>query len=285
MELLQLRYFKDAAEIENFSKVAEKNMVPQPSISKTIKKLEDELGCNLFDRNGKKISLNDNGKYFYQHIFPALANIDEAVSHFIAPSDLNICLYVQAGSRYVSMLTADFLMSTKDIFVSTITRLSEKNHNQYDFTFMQLQEDISRFNYEKLMDEDIALVVSKNHKLCNHKEISIKELKDYDFVGYYSTMNLRELTDKYCTDIGGFTPNVIFETADNQALRYMISKNKGIALIPNNVHSAYPSDKFAIISLKEKVCRTLIIAWDKNRILSKQSKDFLKYTKNWFRNF
>lgn len=82
MELLQLRYFKDAAEIENFSKVAEKNMVPQPSISKTIKKLEDELGCNLFDRNGKKISLNDNGKYFYQHIFPALANIDEAVKRF-----------------------------------------------------------------------------------------------------------------------------------------------------------------------------------------------------------
>jgi len=57
-------------------------MVPQPSISKTIKKLEDELGCNLFDRNEKKISLNDNGKYFYQHIFPALANIDEAVKSF-----------------------------------------------------------------------------------------------------------------------------------------------------------------------------------------------------------
>ena len=41
MELLQLRYFKDAAELENFSMVAKKNMVPQPSISKTIGKLED----------------------------------------------------------------------------------------------------------------------------------------------------------------------------------------------------------------------------------------------------
>ena len=50
MELLQLRYFKDAAELENFSMVAKKNMVPQPSISKTIGKLEDELGVLLFDR-------------------------------------------------------------------------------------------------------------------------------------------------------------------------------------------------------------------------------------------
>lgn len=40
MELLQLRYFRDAAEMENFSKAAKKNLVPQPSISKTISKLE-----------------------------------------------------------------------------------------------------------------------------------------------------------------------------------------------------------------------------------------------------
>lgn len=49
MELLQLKYFKDAAELENFSKAAKKNMVPQPSISYAIKNLEDELGVPLFD--------------------------------------------------------------------------------------------------------------------------------------------------------------------------------------------------------------------------------------------
>ena len=68
MELLQLRYFKEACESENFSAVANKYMVPQPSISKTIKKLENELGVQLFDRNGKKISLNGNGRYFYEKI-------------------------------------------------------------------------------------------------------------------------------------------------------------------------------------------------------------------------
>ena len=74
MELLQLRYFKDAAELENFSMVAKKNMVPQPSISKTIGKLEDELGVLLFDRQGKRIVLNDNGKFFYEKVSAALNN-------------------------------------------------------------------------------------------------------------------------------------------------------------------------------------------------------------------
>ena len=79
MELLQLRYFKDCAELENFSKVARKNMVPQPSISKTISKLENELGAQLFDRVGRKIILNQNGKFFYDKISTALKNIDDGI--------------------------------------------------------------------------------------------------------------------------------------------------------------------------------------------------------------
>ena len=55
MELLQLIYFRDAAKLENFSKVAEKYYVAQPAISHTISRLEDELGVKLFTRNGKKI--------------------------------------------------------------------------------------------------------------------------------------------------------------------------------------------------------------------------------------
>ena len=80
MELLQLRYFKDAAELENFSMVAKKNMVPQPSISKTIGKSEDELGVLLFDRQGKRIVLNDNGKFFYEKVSTALIILTVALS-------------------------------------------------------------------------------------------------------------------------------------------------------------------------------------------------------------
>ena len=82
MELLQLKYFKDAAELENFSKAAKKNMVPQPSISYAIKKLEDELGVLLFDRNGRKIFLNENGEYVYQKVSSILNTVDECSAYF-----------------------------------------------------------------------------------------------------------------------------------------------------------------------------------------------------------
>lgn len=282
MELLQLRYFIDAARLENFSKAARKNFVPQPSISKTIGKLEKELGVKLFDRNGKKISLNENGKYFYEKVDIALRNIDEGMKHFKTPECSNIYIYIQAGNRFVSMLTADFLISTKDIFVSSVNRISEENKDSYDFTFMQLLDNMENYNYVKLMEDEIVLVTSAKHPLSNRKSVSIHELSDYPYVAHYKSMNLRDFTDAFCIQEGGFTPGVVFETADDQALRYMIRKNKGIALVPEKLFCLQSSPDYQIVKLKEKVYRTLIIAWDKDKILSPHEEQFLAFTKNWF---
>ena len=54
MELLQLRYFCDAAQTQNFSKTAKKYLVPTSNISQSIKRLEKELGCELFEHRGNK---------------------------------------------------------------------------------------------------------------------------------------------------------------------------------------------------------------------------------------
>lgn len=64
MELLQIKYFKVIAETENISKAAEQLYIAQPSLSQTLKRLEDELGTPLFDRTGKRITLNCAGKTF-----------------------------------------------------------------------------------------------------------------------------------------------------------------------------------------------------------------------------
>lgn len=284
MELLQLRYFKDAAEMENFSKVAEKNMVPQPSISKTISKLENELGTKLFDRIGKKVVLNENGQYFYDKIRAAIKNIDDAINHFKISEHSNIYIYIQAGNRFISMLSADFLTSSADIFLTSVNKVSIKSFNSYDFTFMQLLNDMSDYCYEELIQDEIVLIVSKNHELAQYDEISLKELSDYPYIAYYRSINLRDFTDEYCQRIGGFTPNVIFESADYQSIRYMISKKKGIALIPDNPFNSQFSDDLKTVKIKEKTYRTLVIAWHKDKSLLPHEQQFLDFSKNWFKN-
>lgn len=285
MELLQLRYFKDAAELENFSMVAKKNMVPQPSISKTIGKLEDELGVLLFDRQGKRIVLNDNGKFFYEKVSTALNNIDSGIEHFKAPVHKDIKIYTQAGSRFVSLLTADFLYSTRDIFISSVNQLSLDNKNGYDFTFMQPQKDMNGLKYEKLMDDPIVAVISTKNPLSSSSLLSIKDLRDEQFVAYYRSINLRDFTDDFCKNVGGFVPNVAFESHDYSSIRYMISKNKGIGLMPEKFFRLQPYPNIKIVPLKEQVFRTLVIAWNENTSLSKQAINFLQFTKNGLKIF
>lgn len=63
MELHQLRYFVQVARLESVSKASQALHISQPALSKTIGKLEDELGCQLFDRTGKRLLLNDRGRF------------------------------------------------------------------------------------------------------------------------------------------------------------------------------------------------------------------------------
>lgn len=282
MELLQLRYFLDAAEFENFSKVAKKNTVPQPYISKTIKKLEEELGVSLFDRNGKKVSLNKNGLFFYNKVKIAIANIDDGIAHFSENVQTDIKIYIQAGNRYISMLTADFLTSTKDIYVSSLNSATSISITDYDFTFMQPMEDMSDFRYEELMKDKLVVAVSNKNPLSKLTHISFKDLKDEKFVSNYKTMNLRSLTDKYCKKYGNFTPNVVFETADASALRYMLEKNEGLFIVPEKFFMLQPSYKVTLLPLDEPAFREIIIAWDKNKKLSPQANHFKNFTIDWF---
>lgn len=289
MELLQLRYFKAAAELENFSAVAEKYYVPQPSISATIKKLEEELGVKLFDRNGKRISLNSNGKIFYEKIAAAINNIDEGIGS-LQSQKKQILLYPQAGGRFLSLLTADYHMSHNNAFLQTVG-YSPDLKNNYDFTFMQPDGDMSEFEYVELMQDEIVCIAPEDHPLVKKAaesksgELSIKKFKDEHFIAHYQPMNLRYFTDKYCEDKGGFRPTVIYETHDDRTIRYLVSEGKGLALLPKAFFGLAPMKNTTIIPLKEKTYRSVAIAWDKNKKLDEIETEFVEYTKNWFKRF
>ena len=60
MEMLQLKYFKDAAETQNFSKTAQKFTVPTSAVSQSIRRLEKEMGTPLFARTSNRITLNED---------------------------------------------------------------------------------------------------------------------------------------------------------------------------------------------------------------------------------
>ena len=80
MEMLQLRYFYESAIEESFSKTAKKYMVPVSSVSASVKRLEQELGTELFVRTGNRVMLSDKGRQFLSVVGNTLSQLDMGVS-------------------------------------------------------------------------------------------------------------------------------------------------------------------------------------------------------------
>ena len=79
MELRQLEYFQMASRLRNITRAAERLRVSQPNITVAIKKLEAELGIQLFDRSQKQLALTPEGAVFLNRVELALRNIQDAV--------------------------------------------------------------------------------------------------------------------------------------------------------------------------------------------------------------
>src|SRR5579884_4252519 len=77
MDLLQLRYFQTVARLEHMTQAAQELYISQSSLSKTIIHLEHELGVSLFDRQGRKIQLNQYGKAFLRRVEQVFAALDD----------------------------------------------------------------------------------------------------------------------------------------------------------------------------------------------------------------
>lgn len=181
MELLQLRYFCEVARRESVTKVAEELHVSQPSLSKTIKNLEKELGVVLFDRVKKRIVLNEQGKEFYDKVSKGLNLIDSAVDGLsVTPDSENgtISLIVKAGQCFFPPMYDQFCRLHPNIIldVANFSLMQRKLMTEYDFHISAFMNTYDNVEFEYLMREEIVVVLNRSHPLakCNLTEYMTK---------------------------------------------------------------------------------------------------------------
>lgn len=278
MELLQLRYFRTAAQLENFSKTAEQYMIPQSAVSTTIRKLEKELGCELFDRYGKKVTLNEQGKLFLKKVDIALTHIDAAVDELKYPVLKTIGIHVQSGIHFMSDLVSAFEKAYPDRKVVYYQGEPVLDH-EGDFTFFQLPIDETIYSYRILMEDEIVLAAPRNSKWAQLKEIDLAALQHEKFISYDSRNQLRMLTELICEE-HGFRPNIIYEANTVSALRSMVEANMGLSLVPRISWMLEVSKHVQLIPFTTRPKRHLVLAW--KLPLSPDKQLFLDFASNWF---
>ena len=201
------RIFYAVANAKNITKAAEELMISQPAISKSIKKLEEQLGGTLFVRTKRGVVLTDEGKEFYNYIKQAMEYIYNAENKFTDLINLNTGI-IKIGIS--TTLTKEFLLPYIEIFhkkypnidiqiVTDVTTvlIPKLRNGLIDIIVLNvvdsvIEKDIEVINCRKVHD---CFVVNNSFKELIGKKVSLKELNNYPLILQSKGSNTRSFID------------------------------------------------------------------------------------------
>lgn len=286
MTLQQLQYFRTLAKIQHYTKASEILLISQPSLSYSITELEKELNISLFIKQGKKIKLSLYGELFLNYVERSLDLLDEGkktIEIFADPlkGRINLgYLYSLSSSlipRIIEALYKDNLnRSITFNFVQNLNNvlLDDLKSGKIDLAFcVKPSKDILSV---PIMEQELYLIVPKNHPYAGWEEISLQEVQNEPFVFLNKNSGLREMLDDIFRDMG-IKPKISFEAEECNAVMTFVSLNFGISIIPK-VPALDNSDISVLKIVHPKCSRMVYMAWMENKYMTppvKKVKDFI----------
>lgn len=225
MELLQLVYFCHAAETQNFSETAKYFTVPPSNISQSVKRLEKELGTELFDRTANRVALSERGRAFYEEVRRALDLLEGAKRAARAPEDageLVICIH--AHRRIVMQAIGRFRTAWPG--VTLVTRHDIQNVREADLVISDSELELPGFSRRLLLREEMMLAARRDDF---PKDVA--ELAKRPFITMSQGSNLLVITQRLCRELG-FTPRIALQSEDPFYIRQCVELGLGVAYVP-----------------------------------------------------
>ncbi len=273
MELLQLKYFCDAAITENFSATAKKYNVPPSNISQSIKRLEQELGVPLFQRYSNKLALNEEGRGFYEKVHAALSLLEEArngVGQGLEKGKLTLC--VNTNRRVVMQTVERFRLLYPGIDISTRFNTDVKTE-PFDL-IVDSEEPGREWNAQKMFSEEILLALPKNHPLANREPLTVADLADQPYITMDEHSNLCKLTHRVCREYG-FDPHIAIYSNDPFYIRKCVEMGLGLAFVPSLSWRGQFSDRICFKKISRTTRDTFVYS-HRERFLSPAAAEFMK---------
>jgi LysR family transcriptional regulator, benzoate and cis,cis-muconate-responsive activator of ben and cat genes len=197
VELRHLRYFVAVAEMENVSRAATQRLhVAQPSLSRQIRDLEDEVGVPLLERSARAVRLTDAGRAFLDEARAILKCTDEAVLKARAiggkrETELHVGDFPLAAARIMPQLLRDYQQAMPNVHVKLHDWPVEKEIAAVRDGRLQLAIIVPpltgnwrrELRFEELLTIRVCLAVSCNHPFAQRKAVSLTEAAREPFVG------------------------------------------------------------------------------------------------------
>jgi LysR family hca operon transcriptional activator len=250
MELRHLRYFVAVAEAGSLTDAAEQTLhTSQPSLSRQIRDLEDEVGAPLLTRRARGIELTPAGRAFLDHARVALSQVEaaaEAARRVAHPAKPRFAMGFLTGHEWTWMpevlrILRDELPNIDVVISSQYSPLLAKGlmKGNIDAAFLRREKGLPELAYRVLVKEPLTVILPSNHRLAALKAISPSDLHGETFVTVSDTAPvLRIVIDNYLKR-SGIKPS---HEADHLAMGMsLIASAGGVGLLPAYAQNFLPS--------------------------------------------
>ncbi|SFD72215.1 DNA-binding transcriptional regulator, LysR family [Paenibacillus catalpae] len=291
MELLQLQYFRTVAKYEHMTKASEELRIAQPALSKTISRLEEDVGVPLFDRQNRQIRLNRFGRAFLKQVDIALGALEEGrreLADMVETEQGTIRLATPTLSRLSSTIS-EFRKENPEILfrvvqippASSNDMISLLERGEVDLCFIAASLNQTWIQEQIVLKAEVCLAVPIAHPLAARDTITIAETENEAFIEYHAEHPFRHINDVYC-EAAGISRNVICEVDEPSALWSLVQAGLGVAFVP---HSTNEDSNVKLLRIESPVCeREFSIAWNEKRYLPRAAKQYLEFLKLHFQS-
>ncbi|MGN7359174.1 cidABC operon transcriptional activator CidR [Paenibacillus sp. SAF-054] len=290
MDIRHLQYFMEVARLESFTKAAESLYITQPTISKTIRNIEDELGVTLFDRSNKRIELTDAGRIIYEQAQPIVKSFQSLSAELgdlknLQKGHIRLGLPPMVGSSFFPEVIGQFHKKYPQVTMQVFEDGAKKVEKDVESGLLDigvavLPTEEELFHYFSFARENLMLLVHPSHRLSGHGAVPLAELADESFVLFREDFALHDRIITECVRVG-FQPRIVYESSQWDLISGMVAANLGIALLPETICREVDQERIRILPLiKPSIPWQLGMIWRKDRYLSFAAREWISFAKS-----
>lgn len=287
MDIRHVSYLMEVAKQMNITKAAESLHLTQPTLSKIIRSVEDELGITLFDRSNKQMRLTDMGSVAIEHfqsILLAVRNLHTSIDD-IAQSKfgtITIGLPPVIGSVFFPRVISPY----QNLHPNVAFNMVEEGAMKIESLLLDGSLDVGvvvgpvnaeAFHSVPFLRQQLALVVHEEHPLAQRDSVSIAELRDEPFILFTNGFAVRRHVMRECRN-AGFEPRIVHASSQWDLMAEMVAARRGVSILPDAICQKIIAPNVRIIALENPVLPWhLDLIWLRDKYISYSARSFIAY--------
>lgn len=286
MELRQLEYFQMASRLKNITRAAQRLRVSQPNITVAIKKLEAELGVQLFDRSQKQLTLTPEGNVFLKRIELALRNIDEAILEVndykqLQKGTIKIGIPPMMGAYLFPKVFSGFRLLHPNLEVllfeeGSLSIREKLESDELDFGIIIVPDSTPNLNVLRMSRNQLMVCVSQKSSLARKNWITPKDIAASDLIMMKEGSYLRQIVQNKLSALK-ITPRTVLESGQIVTIKGLVAHQVGIAFLLDFI--CQDSHDVKAIPFYEPIFVDIGLAWKKEKYVSKAAQAFIDFCK------